>query len=250
MKDFNTLLDEKDLCYKDRWSPHTVEKYEKFLKDGVLKDMKKSLLKNIVYSLMYLEFLKFELDSLKLHNVVERSIMKIYIIIVMSVVEGVFYQILLGSGKYRKEEWEQTGRDIHTNVFDDERGTKTKYVISVLSKLDKPILARMDFEEMINRVQEKNLLAMSGRKFPYIKELKRIRNRVHLHIAESDMDTDYWLIERKHYLFSRYILLEILTDKKIGTSDSKVLDEIQLSEDEFEELTKEYPKVFIQEDAQ
>jgi hypothetical protein len=97
-------------------------------------------------------------------------------------------------------------------VFLDD-GTSKKYVVSEERKLETPLDVQMDFEFLINKVQEKELVALTGKAFPYIKALKRLRNKVHLHIIRYENDTDYLSIDYYDYVLMRYILYKVLRDE-------------------------------------
>ena len=134
-------------------------------------------------------------------------------------------------GLEKKTEWNIENKPVHTNVFKD--GTEMKkYIITVQKKLNQPRVEQMDFEYLINKVQEKKLLAISGRAFPYIKRVKGIRNKVHLQIGHGTDITDYKSINYEDYILTKYILYKILTDTKLCVSSSGVYDFIKLSSSE------------------
>lgn len=210
MTNFETLIAKNDIIGRDRWAPHKVSEYECFLSENNFRGIKTGLRKNIAYSLQYLEFLQLQIGELKLHSVIETHIQKSYIIITAGIIESIFYFILKKSGNYKKEEWKVLRKPVHTNIFDDD-GKKQKYTILLYEKLEHPEEGEMDFEAMINKVQDKKLISISGRAFPYIKGLKRLRNKVHLQGCQQDSDTDYLKICECDYLLARYILHLVLT---------------------------------------
>ena len=71
----------------------------------------------------------------------------------------------------------------------------------------------MDFEFLINRVQEKKLLTLNHQAFPLLKALKRIRNKVHLQIVRYENDTDYMSITVCDYWLMRDLLFLILRNE-------------------------------------
>ena len=48
-----------------------------------------SILKNVCYSLQYLEFINFEINQLKLHNIVNKMLYKTFIITSISIIEAI-----------------------------------------------------------------------------------------------------------------------------------------------------------------
>ena len=101
-----------------------------------------------------------------------------------------------------------------------------------------PVPAQMDFEYLINKVQEKRLVRLSGKAYPYLKKLKRLRNKVHLHIAMTKEETDYNSIEYYDYLLARYILLAILSDEQFNPNPRGAFDFLKLSKEQTRQLAE------------
>ena len=97
----------------------------------------------------------------------------------------------------------------------------------------------MDFEFLINKVKEKKLISLTGKAYPYLKALKTIRNKVHLHIIRFANDTDYVSINEYDYLIARYMLYTILRDDVFKPNDKTVLNFIKLSSEEHTKLKEE-----------
>ena len=205
-----TLIEKNGVKSIDRWSPSMVCEFERALYQGAFNGMKHELRKNIVYSLQYLQYIQLQLEELILHSVITTQLWKSYIIISMGIVEGIFYHLLKVSGNQNKTEWEEKSR-VSTNVYKDS-GVDTKNEIITYRKLSTAVEARMDFEAMIAKVRSKHLLKLPQAAYPYIKELKEIRNKVHLHISKKDYETDYNKLSVVDYYLARYVLYRILTD--------------------------------------
>ena len=172
-----------------------------------------------------------EFDEIHLHDVVAAQIIKTYIITAMSIVEGVFHHIVISNGYQKKIDWKEIDSPRHTNVFREDNIDK-KFVITTQMKLSKPENVQMDFEFLITKVQEKKLISLPGKSYPKLKALKRLRNKVHLHVIRYDNDTDYLGISYSDYLLARYFLHTILTDKIFEPQKSSVIDFIKLSEEQ------------------
>lgn len=240
MTDIESLLEKNtDIYYLDKWHPTPVSHYEKALSTDAFKGFGKETRKNIAYSIQYLEFIQKELDELHLHNIIEMQLMKTYIIAAMGIIEAIFLHLVRKSGFYKKEEWIQE-RSIHTNVFND-NGTDKKHIITTSARLKKPVEGEMDFEFLINKIQDKKLIDLSHKAFPHLKALKRIRNKVHLQIAKNGFETDYYSISKNDYLMMRYLLCIILKNKKLGTQNSTCLSFSNISTEQITQL-KNYLK--------
>ena len=227
MTDLESILEKNtEIKYSDRWHPTLVREFEEILSRGIFEGMNRELRKNIVYSLQYLQFLQLELEEFHLHDVVKKQLIKTYIITAMSIIEGVFHHVVIEKGYQKKLEWKIIGTPKHTNVFQEDSVTK-KHIITTEMKLQKPENDRMDFEYLITKVQEKKLISLSGRKYPKLKALKRLRNKVHLHVIRYENDTDYLGISDNDYLLARYYLYAVLTDKSFSPTKNSALDFIR-----------------------
>lgn len=232
MTDFESILEKNvEVKYEEKWHPIPVSSFEEEIAQGDLIRISKELKKNIAYSLQYLQYIQLQLQEVHLHDIIRKHLWKTYIITAMGIVEGIFYHLVTSHSLEKKTEWNIENKPVHTNVFKD--GTEMKkYIITVQKKLNQPRVEQMDFEYLINKVQEKKLLAISGRAFPYIKRVKGIRNKVHLQIGHGTDITDYKSINYEDYILTKYILYKILTDTKLCVSSSGVYDFIKLSSSE------------------
>lgn len=211
MSNLESLVEKNSIKYSHRWSPSTVSDFEKAFSVGSYRGMPKALRKNIAYSLQYLQYIQLQFDELKLHSVISTQLCKSYVIIAMSIIEGVFYHLLKSNDQYKKEDWEELGKPIQTNAF-EEAGLKKKHSITTLIKLNVPKEGRMDFESMIQKVRSNHLLKLPQSAYPFIKDLKNVRNKVHLHISKDDNDTDYNKLSDVEYYLARLTLYKVLTD--------------------------------------
>ncbi len=236
MTDLESILEKNtDVKYSERWHPTAVTHFEAILSRGSYVGMNKELRKNIAYSLQYLQFLQLEFEEIHLHDVIATQIIKTYIITAMSIVEGVFHHIVISNGYQKKIDWKEIDTPRHTNVF-RENNVDKKFIISTQMKLTKPENVQMDFEYLITKVQEKKLISLPGKSYPKLKALKRLRNKVHLHLLRYDNDTDYLGISYYDYLLARYFLYTILSDKTFAPKKTSAIDFIKLSLEETNSL--------------
>ena len=241
MSDIESLISKNDITYYDRWHPTSVGTFEKELSSGAFKGLSKEIRKNIAYSLQYLEFLQLELDEMNLHGVVTTHIQKTYIITAMGIIEAVFLHLVKSKGYAKKEDWQECS-PIHTNVIRED-GVDKKYIITPSIKLKSPIETEMDFEYLINKVQEKKLIKLSNNAFPYIKGLKRLRNKVHLQIVKHENDTDYTAISFYDLWLMKYLLYVILRNEVFEPDKTTCLSFIKPSNDQIKELKEHLQKL-------
>ena len=207
-----TLVKKNLVQGSQRWKPTFVSEFEQALGQGSFRGMNNVLRKNIIYSLQYLQYIQLQLDEMHHGFVVERQLWKSYIVISMGIIEGVFYHLLKSSGNQAKTTWEEILR-VSTNPYIDEGNVRKKNDIITYRELLSAKDARMDFESMIQKVRSKHLLKLPQAAYPYIKELKCIRNKVHLFVCKDDYDTDFSGITETDYRLARFVLYRVLTDK-------------------------------------
>ncbi len=242
MTNIESILEKNNnIKYNCRWHPTTVKEFEELLQKGAFEKMNREIRKNICYSLVYLQYIQLQLEELHLHNIVEKHLYKSYIITAMGIIEGIFYHLVKINSCQKTTEWEPQN-PIHTNVV-KENGIEMKYVITQEIKLEKPRDEQMDFEYLINKVQNKKLLSLPYQVYPQIKALKRLRNKVHLQIATQTYDTDYWNFERIDYILVRSILFLVITNQAFAISKDSVLKFLKPEKDDIEKLKKHLKRI-------
>lgn len=68
----------------------------------------------------------------------------------------------------------------------------------------------MDFDSMIKKIEDKNLLSLEHNIYPKLKNLKKLRNRIHLQECNGDCDHDYNNFNAEDYIYMKLILHKIL----------------------------------------
>lgn len=143
---------------------------------------------NLAYSLQYLEYIEKQLAELNLSSVLLTMLFKTYIITGMSIVEGLFTNLLKRNNKWNKDCWEKI-KTIKSNET-----TMNNEIIKVHTDFFRRVdeyEMRMDLDSMLKRVEKKKLLSIDHKNFPILKRLRELRNRVHLHIGENSTDHDF-----------------------------------------------------------
>lgn len=91
---FETLIESKHYKTAERWYPIAAETYRLAFKIDTRIENSAALKKNLSYSMQYLEFLEKEMKELKLSDVIYIMLVKTYVITGMSVLEGLFTNII------------------------------------------------------------------------------------------------------------------------------------------------------------
>lgn len=167
-----------------------------------------------------------------LPNIVEQQLWKTYIITAMAIIECIFNSIVKKNGKQLINEWSD-GIELDTNEIIQNDITKKCKVI-MYEKLQTPIDVEMKFFQLIDIVEKKRLISFRTKGYEDLRTLKNIRNRIHLSASEMN-DTDYYKIEKGHYLLSRRYLYFVITNEKLYSSPQTSFDFIKLSEKENKE---------------
>lgn len=156
--------------------------------------------KNLAYALQYLEFTARILNDLRLSSVLEIQTFKSFIVHGCSVIEAVFFYVLVKSGTHTRAEWaSETKSASHVTIG----GKPYRVEVEYFTKLPKPVLAEMTFDAMCKRVEDKHLIKLSNdfyKNLPY-------------HPVESYEESDYNRFERKDFELMKKILKALLTSE-------------------------------------
>lgn len=225
---FGTLIRENNIINADRWKPISVSQFEIFVSQGSLCNMPRELKKNIVYSLQYIQYIELQLQELNLHSIITTMLYKNYIITGVSIIEGIFYHLLKSTGNWRQKEWELV-QTVKTNTYQSQ-GDSFKIENQIYKKIDSKD-DEMNLDSMIKKIESKNLIDIQHKGFPYIKRLKRLRNKVHLQINEHPNDTDWNTFKEIDYLWMKYTLYRILTNSKFQ-NDANIISFLKVTKEE------------------
>lgn len=229
LRPFGTLEKENNICYKDRWSPNRVALFEDIISHGLLFKIPKNLKKNIAYSLQYIQYLELQLNELNLHSVIIAMIYKNYIITGTSIIEGLFCYLLKSNDLWKQKVWE-LDNVIKSNEY-IQNTEKYKAEIHMYKKIT-PVDDEMNFDSMIKKMESKKILNIGHKAYPYIKKLKRLRNKVHLQINEHSDDTDWYNFNYIDYLWMKYTLYRILTDESFNNQTGRNIEFLKCDEGE------------------
>lgn len=120
---FETLIKGKAPKSRDhKWYPTSINDYRKAFKIDTSTSENKALLNNICCNMQYLELLEKELSELELSAVLRSLTIKNYIITSMSILEGLFTNIVKINGLWNKID-KKAISEANTNEidYDDKR---------------------------------------------------------------------------------------------------------------------------------
>lgn len=208
---FETLLKVKDS--KNRWYPTPIDKLKYSVKIDTNIENARALHSNIAYNLQYIEFLEKELEELNLSSVIYTMIVKNYVITSMSVIEGIFTNIVKSNNWWKTSDLESLG----TTKTNETKFEDQKYVIKTeLLKKVAPYNVQMNLDELIKILnRHHSALGVDHLIYPALKRLKDLRNRVHLQKTEGNTDHDYNAFDYSVKNEMSGILHDILTSPKI-----------------------------------
>ena len=208
-----TLLKDRQYLVRERWYPRPVDNYKSALKIDMRITHSEALRSNMAYSLQYLEFLELEFKELKPSSVISTMLIKTYVITGMSIIEGLFTNIIKSHGWWKKTNLESIG----SIQASEKKFGEEKYIIK--TELFKKIPekdVRMDLDALIKILdRHREALNVDHLVYPELKRLKKLRNRVHIQMNDSDTDHDYNAFDEHTKKEMGSILYRILTSNMI-----------------------------------
>lgn len=153
-KSFNTLVKENKHTSAERWYPQPVEKYKNSIKIDTSIENSKALRSNFSYNFQYIEFLEKEISE-----------------------------------RWKMSNLESLGKtQANETKFDTEKLIVTT---ELFRQVDKYPL-QMNLDDMIKILDKHHdALSIDHLKYPALKRLKELRNKIHLQKSNCDTDHDY-----------------------------------------------------------
>lgn len=197
----------KQEILNEKWLPTSVQQIKAsliFKCDDVLKS-------NISYNLQYLEYLMHMEDlENKSQNYSTWVIMKMryksFVVTAMGIIESIFIS-LLEDKKLLPYDYEKKQKS-EIQISDQE------FKVSYIKKLTKKF-QRLPFDNVIDLIVENNVLKIDDNQYELLKELKTLRNKVHLEKAKNYLESDYNSFDCIIFNRTKNILYEILTNSNI-----------------------------------
>ena len=218
---------------KDSWYPNNIPELEAFL-EQLIKPLPhinasraKGIRKNLAYSLQYLEFLAQCSNDLMLSSVLENQNYKTFIVTGCSVVEAIFYYVLVRDEKAATTEWE-SAQKVQSNEF-TKNNHRYKIETEIFRKLPVPKLTDMTFDAMCKKIESKKLVELGDEINKKIPNLRKLRNRVHLYGIEDSLDTDYLKLGKPHFETMKSTLKELLSSSLFPEQPPKDFETLSFS---------------------
>jgi hypothetical protein len=199
---------------KETWYPAPIHYLEGHLcvlikpNNYFQENQTKPLKKNIAYSLQYVEFLDQLLKDVKLSSVLETQNIKSFVVYGASIIEALFYYIVISNGQGAQTEW-KSSKKLKSNQY-EVKGDRFYNETELLIKVSPPIMIEMKFDQMCKKVESKKLIGDVGGLYTEISRIRKLRNRIHIQGIEHSTDTDWWTFNKDEFQLMRRVLHGIL----------------------------------------
>ncbi|WP_269620531.1 hypothetical protein [Zhongshania sp. BJYM1] len=207
---------------KEKWYPASISNLESHLNSfivpilGFSKDKTYPLVKNLAYTLQYVEFLYKVVEDLNLSDVLHKQNIKSFVIHGAAVIEAIFQYLVVSSGHGSNTEWQSINK-FSSNQY--KIGTDSfKNDTEIFIKLASPLPKEMTFDQLTKKVEAKKLLGSVNTLYKDISQVRKLRNRVHLQGIDSAFDTDYNNFDNAKFEVMRRVLHGVLTSSVFGKS--------------------------------
>ena len=174
-----------------------------------------TLKSNIIYNLQYLEFVfnNIKNHSLELTtNLISMNI-KSYMICFISIVESIFYIELKNRKLLPIENYE---KETQQDMFIE---NEAKKISTIVSKKVKSFIPNLSMDQLTKKIEKNHIYPLlAHNNFAKLKALRNLRNKVHLHLAETPDQSDYNSFNRDDINTANEVLLNILDH--YSTNDS------------------------------
>jgi hypothetical protein len=195
----------------DRWFPTPVEQLDDYLSRLIrdTSDVRNTyeLRRNIAYSIQFLQYLDFSMQDLLLTAVITKQTIKSFIVVGLGIVETILYYLLRAKGLQKICEWRPL-RVISTNEFKSDDSI-LKIENHLLQKIDRPEEEEMSFDAMLKKTESRKLLGNEVELYKQLNYLRKLRNKVHLHLVTSNLDTDWHAFDQADYGIIKKALLKL-----------------------------------------
>lgn len=210
---FSTLIEANAVPASGRWYPTPVSVYKDSFNLDMSIEKSEALRSNLAYSMQYLEFLEKEIEELKLSEVLYMMLVKTYVVTGMSILEGLFVNIVKSNGWWKTSNLESLGS---TQANETQFGSGKLVVKTELLKKVDPYPLQMNLDDLIKILSKHHdALKVNHLVYPALKRLKDLRNRVHLQKADDRLDHDYNAFNFHVKNEMSAILYEILTSPMV-----------------------------------
>ncbi|WP_338438738.1 hypothetical protein [Synechococcus elongatus] len=219
----------------EKWLPkpvHVLEQYlEQFLApiEGFESDQCRGMRKNIAYSLQHLEFISYCLSEINTTSVIYTQNIKTFIIVSCSVIEALFFYLLRSKNKFKTTCW-QPSKKLSGQEFKDSDGKTKRVDIEIFEKTSLRY-KEMNFDSMCKSIQTGKIIKFENDDFfKNLNYLRKIRNRIHVHIIKNSSDTDYLKINYSDYNLAKGVLSSLMTSELFSNPRHDLFEYLKIIE--------------------
>ncbi len=207
-------------CSDQKWYPTSVDWYVNYFSRLISKGEKTyELKKNLAYNMQYLRYLTETLEQLNLSSVLITQTYKIFIITGIGIIECILYYLIVSHELHKQTVWEKI-KEIDTNEIRSPYGVfKIKNIL--YRKKSKPIEEEITFHFLIKKAEKKYLLGHDHDIYKQLNYLRKLRNKIHIHIIERGYDTDWNNFNRDNYKIMGKVLYRILASSLFACSEEE-----------------------------
>lgn len=202
-----------------------------------------SLGRNIMYSLQYEQYLQHLITSCGFTEVICKKLYKTYIIEALGIIEALFTCLVKANGKWAKDNFVPVEKKMSAERLQDGKTIKVQTI--TLEKADVHVKS-MNFDAILEKIKKYHLFEINTKAFDVMKNIKDLRNKVHLQDAETSNQTDWNSFCKSDYLWARYILRIIMTNDAfiVDKKYIDIYDFLKLEPDEIKWIRQNPMKTF------
>lgn len=200
-------LDQNEECM-----PKRVQRYHDYLQRALpgkaFVKYRRAYIRNISYSLQYMEYISHTMATLPTHAVIESQLIKSFVITGSSAIESILWALLKGNNLNKQLEWEEIQKR-ETNKFTD-NDSDYKFEVTHYRKLKSPVDVEMKFIDMCKRAEKTKILGVESEVYSKLNHLRKLRNRVHIHSVQHDRDNDFWSFSKQDVVLMARTIISVL----------------------------------------
>jgi hypothetical protein len=193
------------------WNVKDLVKYELFYDSGISKNehfhSTYELVKNLSYSTQYLEFIDNSLNY-EIHSVLRVELTKSFVIVGIGIVESILYDFIKTNNLHRINEYKEVAifKANEKKVDNDIIRIETR----LLKTLENPIEEEMNLDSMLKKAEQNKLIGEDDSLYKQLNRLRKLRNKVHLHLIEEHLDTDWNNFKQNELIMIKKTLLKLI----------------------------------------
>ena len=150
-------------------------------------------------------------------------------------IEAIFFYLVESNGLSNSTNWKKL-KSLNTGEFEVEQ-KKFKNEVIVFEKSESAIKTSMTFDQMAKKVEKKKLLGEDYKNYSKVNALRKLRNKIHIHDAEHNYDTDWNNFNFKELVLICDVLYSIITsDLFKGSQIMNRFDFLKIENNNSEEM--------------